>query len=148
MLVTAGALADISNVLTTRMHVPLLAATVATICITVQTTPPASVPNVVPIPHKRAMGMPAAPLAVNAATTTPAVNLASSAAMTLSGDAALMDLHASQILTNVPLEAQVAEVLEVEAVEVLRAEAVELASQLLLLPSQLCCQEPLLPAVV
>lgn len=138
----AGALAVISNVLTTRTHVPLLAATVATICITVQTTPPASNPNVVPISRKRAMEIPAAPLVVNAATTTAAVNPATSAAMTLSGDAALLEPRALQILTNVPLEAQVVEVLEVEAVE--------LASRLLLLllPSRLCFQAPLLPAVL
>lgn len=138
----AGALADISNALTTRTHVPLLAATVATICITVQTAPPASDPNVAPVPRKRVMEMPAAPLVVNAAQTTAAVNPATSAATTLSGDAALLELRVSQMLTNVPLEAQVVEVLEVEAVE--------LASRLLLLlfPSQLCFQEPLLPAVV
>lgn len=135
------ALADISNVLTTRMHVPLLAATVVTICITVQMTPPASVPNVVPIPRKRVMEMPAAPPAVNAAMMTPAANPASSAAMTLSEDAVLPDLRASRILTNVHLEARVVEV-EVEV------EAVELPSRLLLFPSQLCCQGPLLPAVV
>jgi len=117
--------------------VPLLAATVATICITVQTTPPVSVPNVVPIPRKRVMEMPAAPLVANAATMTPAVKPASSVAMTLSGDAALLDLRAQQIAIHVPAEALVVE-----------AEAVELASRLLLLPSQLCCLEPLLPAVI
>lgn len=136
----AGALADINNVLTTRTHVPLLAATVATTCTTVQTIPPASVPNAVPIPRKRVMEMLAVTLVAHAATMTLAVNPASSAAMTLPGDAVLPELPASQILTNVPLEAQVVEA-EVEV-------EVELASRLLLLPSQLCCQEPLLPAVV
>jgi hypothetical protein len=136
--VVTGALADISNVLTTRMHVPLLAATVATNCITVQTTLPASVPNVVPIPRKRVMGMPAVTLVAHAAPMTPAVSPATSAAMTLSEDAVLLDLRASQILTNVPLQDQVVEV---------EAEVAELLSRLLLLPSQRCCQEPLLPAL-
>lgn len=138
MLDRAGALADTSNVPTTRMHVPPLAAIVVTICITVQTTPPALVPNVVPIPRKRAAGMPAVTLVAHAATITAAVNLATSAAMTLPGDAVLVELRASQIPSNVPLEAQV-------------VEAVELPLRLLLLlQSQLCYQEPLLrlPAVV
>jgi hypothetical protein len=65
------------------------------------------------------MDVPAAPLVVNAVTTTAAVNRATSAAMTLPGDAAPLELRASQILTNVPLEAQVVEVPEVEAVELL-----------------------------
>lgn len=138
MLDRAGALADTSNVPTTRMHVPPLAAIVVTICITVQTTPPALVPNVVPIPRKRAAGMPAVTLVAHAATITAAVNLATSAAMTLPGDVVLVELRASQIPSNVPLEAQV-------------VEAVELPLRLLLLlQSQLCYQEPLLrlPAVV
>lgn len=138
MLDRAGALADTSNVPTTRMHVPPLAAIVVTICITVQTTPPALVPNVVPIPRKRAAEMPAVTLVAHAATMTAAVNLATSAAMTLPGDAVLVELRASQIPSNVPLEAQV-------------VEAVELPLRLLLLlQSQLCYQEPLLrlPAVV
>lgn len=138
MLDRAGALADTSNVPTTRMHVPPLAAIVVTICITVQTTPPALVPNVVPIPRKRAAEMPAVTLVAHAATITAAVNLATSAAMTLPGDAVLVELRASQIPSNVPLEAQV-------------VEAVELPLRLLLLlQSQLCYQEPLLrlPAVV
>lgn len=115
----AGAPADISNVPTTRTHVPLLAAFVVTIRIIVQTTPPVSNLNVVPILRKRVMDVPAAPLVVNAVTTTAAVNPATSAAMTLLGDAAPLELRASQILTNVPLEAQVVEVPEVEAVELL-----------------------------
>lgn len=138
MLDRAGALADTSNVPTTRTHVPPLAAIVVTICITVQTTPPALVPNVVPIPRKRAAGMPAVTLVAHAATITAAVNLATSAAMTLPGDVVLVELRASQIPSNVPLEAQV-------------VEAVELPLRLLLLlQSQLCYQEPLLrlPAVV
>lgn len=138
MLDRAGALADTSNVPTTRTHVPPLAAIVVTICITVQTTPPALVPNVVPIPRKRAAEMPAVTLVAHAATITAAVNLATSAAMTLPGDVVLVELRASQIPSNVPLEAQV-------------VEAVELPLRLLLLlQSQLCYQEPLLrlPAVV
>lgn len=139
----AGALADTSNVPTTQTHVPLLAATVVTICITVQTTPPALVPNVVPIPRKRVAEIPAVTLVAHAATTAAAVNPASSAAMTLPGDAVLRELRASQKLTNVTLEAQVVEVAVELEVEV---KAVELASRLLLLlPSQLCYQEPLLP---
>lgn len=144
MLDRAGALADTSNVPTTWTHVPPLAAIVVTICITVQTTPPALVPNVVPIPRKRAAGMPAVTLVAHAATITAAVNLATSAAMTLPGDVVLVELRASQIPSNVPLEAQVVEA-EVEV------EAVELPLRLLLLlQSQLCYQEPLLrlPAVV
>lgn len=137
----AGALADTNNVPTTQTHVPLLAATVVTICITVQTTPPALVPNVVPIPRKRVAEIPAVTLVAHAATTAAAVNPASSAAMTLPGDAVLLVLRASQKPTSATLEAQVVEV----AVE-LEVEAVELPSRLLLLlPSQLCYQEPLLP---
>jgi len=129
---------DISNVPTTRTHVPLLAASVAAIRITVQTAPLASIPNVVPVPRKRVMEMPAATLVVNAAATTAAVNPATPAAMTPPGDAALLELRASQILINVPLEAQV---LWVEAVY-------PLALRLLLRPSPLCCQGPLLAAVL
>lgn len=139
MLDRAGAPADTSNVPTTRMHVPPLAAIVVTICITVQTIPPALVPNVVPIPRKRAAEMPAVTLVAHAATMTAVVNLATSAAMTLPGDAVLVELRASQIPSNVPLEAQV-----VEAVEL------RLRRLLLSLQSQPCYQEPLLrlPAVV
>lgn len=115
MTLDKGALADISHALTTQVHVLLLAATVAAIRIPVQMTPPASIPNVVPIPRKRVMEMPVVILVVSAATTTAAVNLVTRAAMTPPGDAALLDLRASQILINVPLEAQVVEVLEVEA---------------------------------
>lgn len=91
---TACALADISNVPTTQTHVPLLATTVAMICITVQTTPPVSIPNAAPIPRKPVMEMPAAALVANVVPTKAAVNPASSVAMTLSGDAALLDLRA------------------------------------------------------
>lgn len=142
----AGAPADTSNVPTTPTHVPLLAATVVTNCITVRTTPPALVTNVVPIPRKRVAEIPAVTLVAHAAMTTAAVNPASSAAMILPEDAVLPVLRASQKLTNVTLEAQVVAVELGAEVEV---EAVELASRLLLLlPSQLCYQEPLLPAVV
>jgi hypothetical protein len=51
--------------------------------------------DVVPIPRKRAAGMPAVTLVAHAATITAAVNLATSAAMTLPGDVCciLYQLH-------------------------------------------------------
>ncbi|KAG1856530.1 hypothetical protein C8R48DRAFT_775934 [Suillus tomentosus] len=85
-LLDKDAPADISNVPTTQTHVPLLAASVATICITVQTTPPASNPNVAPIPRKHVMESPVATLVVSAATTPVVVNPATPAAVTLPGD--------------------------------------------------------------
>lgn len=111
MLDEASGVLAVMCCVATRTDVPLLATIAAAICtIAVHTIPPASVPVVVPIPHKLVMGILVVTLAAHAATITLVVILAPSAVMTLTGDAARLDLRVYQIPIHVTVEAEVVEV--------------------------------------